>query len=178
MMLLLLLHQHVSHGCLQLKHTHSNSHLLEQQSQPQWGKGRKCYPSFSHTFSLSLRLRAQTNLNQRPRHTRCSWAGQIFSDTHIHAHTQQVNLEKVPVIHLLKAPTGPTIKLCNEVRDCHLITSEQTCWWWCFWMCSETVFPRKITALFVSDRCLKTTYVYAQVRKPYSGFVPREKRKN
>lgn len=40
MMLLLLLHQHVSYGCSQLKHTHNNTHLLEQQGQPwrAWGE--------------------------------------------------------------------------------------------------------------------------------------------
>lgn len=39
MMLLLLLHQHVSYGCSQLKHTHNNTHLLEQQGQPRRARG-------------------------------------------------------------------------------------------------------------------------------------------
>lgn len=178
MMLFLLVHQHVRYGCSQLKHTHSNAHLLRKQRQPRWARGeereRKWYPSFSHTFSLSLWLKAETNKAEVPDTHDGAQLGRFFPNTHISAYTQRVNLEKVPIIHLLKAPTGPTIKLCNEVRDCHLITSEPTCWWRCFWMCSE----RKMRALFVSAKGLKTTYVDAQVRKPYSGFVPWEKRRN
>lgn len=41
MMLLLLLHQHVSYGCSELKHTHNNTHLLERWGQPRWVSGEK-----------------------------------------------------------------------------------------------------------------------------------------
>lgn len=36
MMLLLLLHQHVSYGCSELKQTHNSTRLLEWQGQPRW----------------------------------------------------------------------------------------------------------------------------------------------
>lgn len=39
MMLLLLLHQHVSYGCSQLKHTRNNTHLSEQQVPPRRALG-------------------------------------------------------------------------------------------------------------------------------------------